>query len=120
MKRKSTEAFHNRQKTSRQFNLVSKDPGSATAAFISFTSLNSFSKFPIRTNNIIHKIKGKSTKSHYQRIIDGGHTLAMHSYSHDYPTLYASLSSFKEDFHKSISKVLCFAFVSCIKTTGLS
>lgn len=40
------------------------------------------------------------SKEMYQRIIDGGHTLAMHSYSHDYPTLYASLSSFKEDFHK--------------------
>lgn len=36
----------------------------------------------------------------YQRIVDGGHTLAMHSYSHDYESLYASLDSFKEDFYK--------------------
>lgn len=36
----------------------------------------------------------------YQRIVEGGHTLAMHSYSHDYESLYASLDSFKEDFYK--------------------
>jgi len=40
------------------------------------------------------------SKKMYQRIVDGGHTLAMHSYSHDYGSLYASLSSFKKDFYK--------------------
>lgn len=40
------------------------------------------------------------SKEMYQRIVDGGHTLAMHSYSHDYASLYHSLKSFKEDFYK--------------------
>ncbi|MCI8634129.1 MAG: polysaccharide deacetylase [Eubacterium sp.] len=34
----------------------------------------------------------------YKRIVDEGHTLAMHSYSHKYSTLYSSLQSFEEDF----------------------
>ena len=36
----------------------------------------------------------------YKRIVDEGHTLGMHSYSHKYSELYASLDSFKEDFEK--------------------
>lgn len=36
----------------------------------------------------------------YKRIADEGHTLAMHSYSHAYSTIYASEESFKEDFDK--------------------
>ncbi len=40
------------------------------------------------------------SKEMYRRIVEGGHTLAMHSYSHDYGALYASAKSFKEDFYK--------------------
>lgn len=40
------------------------------------------------------------SKEMYQRIVEGGHTLAMHSYSHDYAALYKSLDSFKEDFYR--------------------
>ena len=36
----------------------------------------------------------------YQRIVDEGHTLAMHSYSHDYAKLYVSLDSFQGDLHR--------------------
>lgn len=36
----------------------------------------------------------------YQRIVEEGHTLAMHSYEHDYDGMYASLEAFEEDFHK--------------------
>ncbi len=34
----------------------------------------------------------------YRRIVDEGHTLAMHSYSHKYSSLYSSLESFERDF----------------------
>lgn len=34
----------------------------------------------------------------YRRIVEEGHTLGMHSYSHSYEKLYASLKSFREDF----------------------
>jgi peptidoglycan/xylan/chitin deacetylase (PgdA/CDA1 family) len=36
----------------------------------------------------------------YQRIVDDGHTLGMHSYSHKYNVIYQSVDSFKEDLDK--------------------
>lgn len=36
----------------------------------------------------------------YQRIIEEGHTLAMHSYSHEYAEIYASADAFREDLYK--------------------
>ncbi len=35
----------------------------------------------------------------YKRIVDDGHTLGMHSYSHRYSELYESLSGFQTDLH---------------------
>ncbi len=40
------------------------------------------------------------SKRIYKRIVDEGHTLAMHSYSHKYSYIYASLSNFKDDLDK--------------------
>lgn len=36
----------------------------------------------------------------YQRIVDEGHTLAMHSYSHKYSDIYTSEESFEEDLNR--------------------
>lgn len=36
----------------------------------------------------------------YKRIVDEGHTLGMHSYSHSYRQLYSSLDSFAEDLYE--------------------
>jgi len=36
----------------------------------------------------------------YRRIVKDGHTLAMHSYSHRYSEIYASLDAYKEDLKK--------------------
>jgi peptidoglycan/xylan/chitin deacetylase (PgdA/CDA1 family) len=36
----------------------------------------------------------------YRRIVEDGHTLAMHSYSHKYSEIYASLDSYKADLTK--------------------
>lgn len=36
----------------------------------------------------------------YKRIVDEGHTLAMHSYSHKYSMLYNTLEDFQNDFSK--------------------
>lgn len=46
---------------------------------------------------------GKETdeaKELYKRIIDEGHTLGMHSYSHQYSKIYASVDAFAEDLNK--------------------
>ena len=36
----------------------------------------------------------------YQRIVEEGHSIGMHSYSHNYAGIYQSLDSFKEDYGK--------------------
>lgn len=42
--------------------------------------------------------KGKERYSDtYRRMVEEGHTLGMHSYSHEYTNIYASLGNFKED-----------------------
>lgn len=48
-------------------------------------------------------VVGKETehaKKMYQRIILEGHTLAMHSYSHNYDQIYASVDAFSKDLMK--------------------
>lgn len=41
-----------------------------------------------------------SAKEALRRIVEDGHTLGMHSYTHKYGEIYASLESFSGDFHK--------------------
>lgn len=41
---------------------------------------------------------GSEADAALQRIVEDGHTLGMHSYSHKYKELYESLDSFTEDF----------------------
>lgn len=40
------------------------------------------------------------SKWRYKRIVAEGHTLAMHTYTHDYKKVYKNLNSFKEDLTK--------------------
>lgn len=40
----------------------------------------------------------EESKELYKRIVDEGHTLGMHSYSHKYSVLYNSVDSFEQDF----------------------
>ncbi len=42
----------------------------------------------------------EESKRIYNRIVDEGHTLAMHSYTHKYSYIYSSLDNFKSDFEK--------------------
>lgn len=44
--------------------------------------------------------ESESEKEALTMIVDGGHTLGMHSYSHKYAELYQSEESFAEDFVK--------------------
>lgn len=43
---------------------------------------------------------GEQARARYHRIVEEGHTLGLHSYSHKYEEIYASLDSFKEDVLK--------------------
>lgn len=42
----------------------------------------------------------EESKALYRRIVDEGHTLAMHSFTHKYSTLYSSVEAFEEDFSR--------------------
>ena len=42
----------------------------------------------------------EESKRIYKRIVDEGHTLAMHSYSHKYSYIYSSLDNFKADLDR--------------------
>lgn len=42
----------------------------------------------------------EESKRLYQRIVNEGHTLGMHSFSHDYKKIYNSLEDFEKDFTK--------------------
>lgn len=44
--------------------------------------------------------EGKEAEKRYRRILEEGHSLGMHSYSHDYSYIYASLDNYKEDLLK--------------------
>jgi len=43
---------------------------------------------------------GEKAKARYRRIVEEGHTLGLHSFSHRYDEIYASLENFKEDVRK--------------------
>lgn len=42
----------------------------------------------------------EESRALYKRIVEEGHTLGMHSYTHKYSSLYASEESFQEDFSR--------------------
>lgn len=44
--------------------------------------------------------EGAKTEASYRRIVEEGHTLGMHSYTHDYSVIYASEEAFMEDMEK--------------------
>lgn len=49
----------------------------------------------------------------YKRIVDEGHTIAMHSYSHSYSTLYSSLDAFQADLERIQNLIYDTTGVEC-------
>ncbi len=52
-------------------------------------------------------------EAQYQRIVDEGHTLAMHSYSHKYQELYSDMDAFREDFFEIQSYLMDVTGTKC-------
>lgn len=73
--------------------------------------LNILDEYNIKATFFVIGKTDQYSKKMYQEIVNKGHTLGMHSYSHQYKTLYNSLQSFKDDYEK-ISSLL-------YKTTGV-
>ena len=49
----------------------------------------------------------------YRRIVEDGHTLAMHSYSHVYGDIYSSLDAYRQDLEKLRSFLYEVTGVEC-------
>ena len=49
----------------------------------------------------------------YQRIVDEGHTIAMHSYSHKYSDIYSSLDAFQTDLERIQNLIYDTTGVEC-------
>lgn len=45
-------------------------------------------------------IKNESYSSYYKRIVDEGHSIALHSYTHDYSVIYRSADAYFNDLNK--------------------
>ena len=56
----------------------------------------------------------EDSKALYKRIVDEGHTLGMHSYSHNYSTLYSSLDSFAGDLDRIQNLLYDVTGVDCM------
>ena len=67
--------------------------------------LDLLNKYDAKATFFVTGDDSEFAKRMYKRIVDEGHTLAMHSYSHNYKTLYLSKESFVNDY-KKISELL--------------
>ena len=53
-------------------------------------------------------VTGKSSEADLERmrrIVEQGHTIGMHSYSHNYSLVYASVESFLDEFHRNFLQI---------------
>ncbi|MBQ7463945.1 MAG: polysaccharide deacetylase family protein, partial [Lachnospiraceae bacterium] len=96
------------------------DPGQVTVSFSDDSQKKAYLTFDdgpsVNTEKILDILKehnvratffvcgtvdgNENLRKLYKKIVDEGHTIAMHSYSHRYGTLYASAKSFEDDLDK--------------------
>lgn len=67
--------------------------------------LDNLKEYNVKATFFVIGRTDEASKKIYKRIVEEGHTLAMHSYTHRYEEIYKSLNSFKKDV-KSLSDLL--------------
>ena len=70
-------------------------PSDNTAAI-----LDTLAKYNVKATFFVVGKTDDQPKEMYQRIVNEGHTLGMHSYSHKYSVVYDSLDAFETDFNQ--------------------
>lgn len=70
-------------------------PGDNTGAI-----LDVLSQYGVKATFFVTGSEEEGVESVYQRIVNEGHTLGMHSYSNQYSLIYSSAEAFKEDYQK--------------------
>lgn len=64
------------------------------------TILDILEKHNVKATFFVNAKEGEEAISAYRRIVEDGHTLAMHSYNHVYAEVYASKDAFRQDTRK--------------------
>ena len=62
--------------------------------------LDTLAKYNVKATFFVVGKTDDQSKEMYQRIVNEGHTLGMHSYSHKYSVVYDSLDAFETDFNQ--------------------
>ncbi len=62
--------------------------------------LDILNKYEVKATFFVVGKESDSAKKALRRIVEEGHTLGMHSYSHKYKEIYGSMEAFEEDFLK--------------------
>ena len=70
-------------------------PSSNTAAI-----LDTLAQYNVKATFFVVGKEDEESQEMYKRIVNEGHTLGMHSYSHKYSVIYDSLENFEDDFTK--------------------
>lgn len=65
--------------------------------------LDILAEYDVKATFFVVGKEDESSQKAIMRIVEEGHTLGMHSYSHKYSELYASLDNFEDDFQKQRS-----------------
>lgn len=62
--------------------------------------LDILAAYDVKATFFVNGKEGEWAEEAYQRIVDEGHTLGMHSYTHRYEEIYASTDAFLADMHR--------------------
>ena len=62
--------------------------------------LDTLDAYGVKATFFVTGKKDETLSSYYKEIVDRGHTLAMHTWSHQYQTIYASLDNFLADYYE--------------------
>lgn len=67
--------------------------------------LDILAEYDIKATFFVINHEGDEFDDIYRRIVREGHTIGIHSYSHDYKKIYASVDAFLKDFNRISSKI---------------
>ena len=88
---------------------LSKQPEAAHKVYLTFDDgpsrqteeiLEILDRYDVKATFFVVGKEGDSSKEILKRIVEEGHTLGMHSYSHDYSEIYRSKEDFAKDFQR--------------------
>lgn len=89
---------------------ASREPDAAHKVYLTFDDgpsantdeiLDILDRYGVKATFFVVGREGSQAEDALRRIVEEGHTLGMHSYTHDYDQIYESVESFAEDFEKA-------------------